>query len=299
MAPDLQALSVSPIRLLYLCCLSVVVCSSVVRSQQHIAVVGAGVHGLLAAIEVKQRGWDVTVFEKESEILPIIPTLDLNGVNYEYYSQSIYSSATFEKSAPNPALLTFASKYNQTLMPWTASAMQHTLYYDTVRGPAPYPAVWEPYFTSVSGVQELVQDLAEAIALLRDVGTNSSVPADLVEAGLAEYNASILDWAQQVQLPAYSSATEVWWYAVGIYIHPWLEIINPLYACRVCNADSAVLASVAFPVTCLQDCGPHNCNDSRYSYNPLLLLCRQNVCSQLHSQLQFGSTWILLQLVDS
>lgn len=157
----------------------------------------------------------MTVYEKESDLLPIIPSININGINYEYYSQTIYSSATYEKSAPNPALLKFATIYNQTFGPWTASAAEHTLYYDTVGGPTPYPSVWSQYFTSSSGVQDLVQQLAEGIGILREVGTNITVPADLIEAGIVNFNQSIVQWQQQVDLPAYSSGTEVWWYAVG------------------------------------------------------------------------------------
>lgn len=182
-------------------------------AQPHIAVIGAGVHGLLAASEVKLRGWDVTVFEKEADILPVIPTLSLNGINYEYYSQAIYSSATFQHNGPNPSLNAFASRFNQTLVPWTASAIQHTLYYDTVKGPLPYPVVWESFFASPAGRQELVMQLAEAINLLNEVGTNASIPADLIDSGLVNGSESILQWAQQVDLPAYSDVAQVWWYA--------------------------------------------------------------------------------------
>lgn len=194
-------------------CLGLLVCRPV-TGQQRVAVIGAGVHGLLAAIECKQRGWNVTVYEKEPDLLPIIPSININGINYEYYSQTIYSSATYEKQAPNPALLKFASTYNQTIGPWTASAAEHTLYYDTDGGPAPYPSVWAHYFTSESGVLDLVQQLAEAVTILREVGTNASVPTDLIEVGIVASNQSIVQWEQQVGLPAYSTGTEVWWYAV-------------------------------------------------------------------------------------
>ena len=56
----------------------------------------------------------------------------------------------------------------------------------------------------------VAQQLAEALALLREVGTNASIPADLIDSGVAEANESTLQWAQRNDLPAYAGITEVW-----------------------------------------------------------------------------------------
>ena len=190
-------------------------CKTLVCSAQSAAVVGVGVHGLLAAIELKQRGWNVTIFEKEADILPVVPSINLNGINYEYYSQAIYSPATYEGIGSNPALVRFATAYNQSLpQPWEASGIHNTLYYDTVTGPVPFPPVWAPVLESPQGGMAVAQQLAEAVALLREVGTNASVPADLIDSGVAEANESVLQWAQRNDLPAYAGITEVWWNAV-------------------------------------------------------------------------------------
>ena len=50
---------------------------------------------------------------------------------------------------------------------------------------------------------------SRAINLLKEVGTNASVPADLIDSGLVNGNESILQWAQQVVLPAYSDVAQV------------------------------------------------------------------------------------------
>ncbi len=55
----------------------------------NIAVVGAGPHGLIAALELTQLGHSVTVFEKETVELPIIQSLELNSVVYEYLGQAL------------------------------------------------------------------------------------------------------------------------------------------------------------------------------------------------------------------
>lgn len=97
-------------------------CRPLPSSGKSVAVIGAGVHGLLAALELKLRGWDITVYEKAGEILPIIPSINLNGINYEYYSQAIFSPATFEGTGPNPSLARFAQHYGQGLpQPFAAS----------------------------------------------------------------------------------------------------------------------------------------------------------------------------------
>ena len=55
------------------------ICRLGLCSGQTAAVTGAGVHGLLAGLELKQRGWAVDVYEKEPDILPVVPSITLNG----------------------------------------------------------------------------------------------------------------------------------------------------------------------------------------------------------------------------
>ena len=202
-----------------LCLLVLQACHLVRGAAPSAAVVGAGVNGLLAAIELKHRGWNVTVFEKATIVLPIIPTINLNGINYEYYNQAIFSSATFVNSGPDPALLDFANKYQQVLLPWTPSGSQ--LYYDTVTGPQPYPAVWAPFFETASGETELAQQLAEALDLINSLGANLTTQQTLLYP-----DETILEWSDGGDLPAYSGIAETWWYAVracSCIIHMYLQ----------------------------------------------------------------------------
>lgn len=151
------------------------------------------------------------MFERANTVLPIIPSIELNGINYEYYNHAIFSSATFEKSGSNPALVQFASKYQQELLPWAPASNQ--LYYDTASGQQPYPAVWATFFESQAGKIELAQQLAEALELL-NLGTNVTTPADFIEAGITYPNETFVQWADRVDLPAYSGISDTWWYAV-------------------------------------------------------------------------------------
>ena len=190
-------------------------CQPLPASANSVAVIGAGVHGLLAALELKLRGWEVTVYEKEDVILPIIPSIKLNGINYEYYSQAIFSPATFEGTGPNPSLARFAERYSQAL-PQPFAASGRSLYYDTTLRHVPYPPVLDPYFASPIGPEALAEQLAEAVVLLQGVGTNASIPADVVEAGIADYNETIVQWAQRTDLTAFADLAQTWWYAVRI-----------------------------------------------------------------------------------
>lgn len=49
--------------------------------------------------------------------------------------------------------------------------------------------------------------------MLREIGTNASTPADVVEAGIADYNETILQWAQRTELTAFAELSQVWWYS--------------------------------------------------------------------------------------
>ena len=44
------------------------------------AVVGAGEHGLIAAVELQNRGFNVTVFEKSGTAVPILNTVQLDHI---------------------------------------------------------------------------------------------------------------------------------------------------------------------------------------------------------------------------
>ena len=65
-----------------------------------------------------------------------------------------------------------------------------------------------------NGPEALAEQLAEAVNLLREIGTNASTPADVVEAGIADYNETILQWAQRTELTAFAELSQVWWYSV-------------------------------------------------------------------------------------
>ena len=74
-------------------------------SDTSVAVVGAGPHGLVAALELKQLGYNVTVFERETVILPIVESLQIDSIVYEYLGQALLPAANTNGSGHHPRYL--------------------------------------------------------------------------------------------------------------------------------------------------------------------------------------------------
>ncbi len=173
----------------------------------NIAVVGAGPHGLIAALELTQLGHGVTVFEKETIELPIIQSLELNSVVYEYLGQALLPAANSHGSGPPAALLNFAEKYGQPLEPLPAAIT--TLSFDSVAGVNPVPSSWLPFLTDAADQLELLQELAAGYAVLLELESFQPNPSGVVDSGVAFSNQTFADWAQEISLPAFTDLIEL------------------------------------------------------------------------------------------
>jgi len=60
--------------------------------KQRVAIVGGGLTGLVTALRLSQRGFGVTVFEKEKELGGLAADFDLNGTNLERTYHHIFKS---------------------------------------------------------------------------------------------------------------------------------------------------------------------------------------------------------------
>lgn len=106
------------------------------------AVIGAGEHGILAAVELQNRGYDVTVFEKEASAIPIANTVQLDGI-YDYLSAAVLPSGNLNGSGTIKSLATLAFKYNQSLDFLPAGLVSNFRSFDSVEGVTVYPPTWK------------------------------------------------------------------------------------------------------------------------------------------------------------
>lgn len=176
--------------------------SAQVGSDTTVAVVGAGPHGLVAALELTQLGYNVTVFERETVILPIVESLQIDSVVYEYLGQALLPAANTDGSGPPPALLDFAEKYGQPLEPLPAAVT--TLSFDSIAGVNSVPSSWLPLLATAADQLELLQELAAGYAVLLDLESFPPSPSGVLESGIAEANQTFADWANNLALPAFT-----------------------------------------------------------------------------------------------
>ncbi|KAK9834548.1 hypothetical protein WJX74_004294 [Apatococcus lobatus] len=169
----------------------------------HVAVIGAGPQGVVAALELGARGCNVTLFEKETIILPIVETIQLDGFVYEYLSQLLIGGATFSGFGPPEVVSAFASKYGQPLEPLPASNV--SLYFGSGPGLTTVPSFWLPLLATPDGRQTLVQQLAAGVAILQQLDAAEPTPAGVLQLGIvASPSQSFTDWAAQTKLPAFT-----------------------------------------------------------------------------------------------
>lgn len=98
------------------------------------AVVGAGEHGLIAAVELQKRGYDVTVFEKGSTAVPILNAVALDHI-YDYLQVAAYPYVNSSNSGSSvSSLAAFAAKYKQRMELLPASTARSHVAFDSVLG---------------------------------------------------------------------------------------------------------------------------------------------------------------------
>ena len=107
------------------------------------AVVGAGEHGLIAAVELQNRGFDVSIFEQNGTAVPILNTVQLDHI-YDYLSVGVYPSETFNGSGTVPSLAAFAAKYHQQLELLPGSRGPRCVYFDSTQGTTSVPPFARP-----------------------------------------------------------------------------------------------------------------------------------------------------------
>ena len=79
------------------------------------AVVGAGEQGIVAAVELQRRGYNVTVVEKQDSIVPVLNSVNISQQIYDYLSVTLLPAATFNGSGTLRSLQDFAARYNQAV----------------------------------------------------------------------------------------------------------------------------------------------------------------------------------------
>lgn len=172
-----------------------------------VAVVGAGAQGLIAALDLSDRGFDVTLFERETTILPIVESTDLNGFVYEYLSQLLLGGATANGFGPPASVVALALRYQQPLEPLPASA--NPLFYDSLSGLNALPSFWLPYLATPDGQQSLLQQLAAGFIIFQQIGTVNPTPAGILQLGIVtSANQTFGEWSAQVKLPAFTDFVE-------------------------------------------------------------------------------------------
>lgn len=111
-------------------------------SPQTAAVIGAGEHGLIAAVELQSRGYNTTVFESESSVVPIFNSVKLGEVYYDYLSIGLMPSGHFHGSETTPVLAKFAAAYNHFAEAFPAALTRNFLSLDSVTGTLQVPSFW-------------------------------------------------------------------------------------------------------------------------------------------------------------
>lgn len=176
-------------------------------SNETFAVVGAGPHGLTAALELKQRGHNVTVFERGKVQLPIIDSIQIGSIVYEYFSQTLLPSATSDGSGSPAVLSQFAQQYRQPLNPLPSA--ETTLSFDSVAGVNPVPSSWLPFLVDTLDQVELLEELAAGYAILRELDSYPPTPDGVLESGIASANQTFATWAQGFAMPAFTDFLEL------------------------------------------------------------------------------------------
>lgn len=77
--------------LLLVCCL--LLCAQSL-AQNSFAIIGGGVQGVLAAVELSRQGKSVTLFEKSAAVLSTDPVIELDGILYDWLSLAALPAAT-------------------------------------------------------------------------------------------------------------------------------------------------------------------------------------------------------------
>ena len=171
-----------------------------------VAIVGAGVSGLTAAVNLQQRGWNVTVFERANQLLPIVQTVTINDIVYDYLSQALLP-VPVNGEPSSTALGQLAERYQQPFEPFELTA--NTVSFDTITGVSPVPPPFQPFFTSAEGQEDLLEQLAEGWRLIQRLGKYQPTPEGAVEAGLVEPNQTYAEWALQANLTAFTGISEL------------------------------------------------------------------------------------------
>ena len=172
----------------------------------NIAVVGAGAHGLIAALELSDLGHNVTLFEKDTGTIPIVQSLQLNNDVYDYLSQLLLPGATSAGFGPPASLAQFTSRYSQPLEPLQLS--RNPVFFDNSTGITPVPSFWRPYLASQQGQASLLQQLAAGVAILNRINQGEPTPEGVVALGICETQETYEEWAASVNLPAFTSFVE-------------------------------------------------------------------------------------------
>ncbi|KAK9785509.1 hypothetical protein WJX73_009716 [Symbiochloris irregularis] len=126
---------------------------------EDVAIIGAGVAGITAALAVQDLGHKVTIFEREPDILSLIKTVELNGTVYDYLSVALCPFPE-DTASGNTALGQLAERFGHAYEPSLAS--ENLLYFDSVSGAdsiTRIPPPLAPFLGSTTGQQELLQQL--------------------------------------------------------------------------------------------------------------------------------------------
>ena len=155
-----------------------------------LAVVGAGFAGLTAAVSLQQLGHNVTIFEREDRVVPILRSVMLDGTTYDYLSVALLP---LEQVQGGKFMSALAAKYKQPYQPQPASA--NSISFDNATGPSPVPVLVQPYLTSEQGKQRLVSEVARGFAISQGLDMLPPSPLSAVAAGSTSIDETWAQWA--------------------------------------------------------------------------------------------------------
>jgi len=162
-----------------------------------VAVIGGGVSGIFAARRLKKQGYNVVVYEADSELAASTESIELDNHQYDFATKYVMpNTPTGEFQAEMAEIV---AEYGMTLRAAVPSLSFLDDTHPTTPVIAPVPHILLPFLMTTESTQQFVTDLIighTLLAFMQNIGVRE--PNDLIKTGLILADESYGAWSARI-----------------------------------------------------------------------------------------------------